>query len=172
MNSKFQRLLDKLSTYAYGILYNDGKFILDKEEIARRNGTDIIVQTPQMMDEHKAGMCHDASIYVDEELTKIGIPHKCVYIASHIEPALPTHSFILAFDEDTSEWTVIDVFASKNCIYFDKTFKDLNEAIDMRIAAWIKDDNGGSPDLDTFTLEHMPEGGIGFVEYTECSGCC
>ena len=59
---EFQELLDKLSTYQYGILYNDGKFVSDKEEMKRRDGTDIIVQTPDMMDEHKAGMCHDASI--------------------------------------------------------------------------------------------------------------
>ena len=166
-SNEFQRLLDKLSSYTYGILYNDGQFVSDKEEIDRRDGTDIIVQTPQMMDEHKAGMCHDASIYVDEELTRLSIPHKCVYIASYVEPMLPTHSFVLAFDEDTLEWIVIDVFASKNCIYFAHMFKDMNEAIDMRVASWIRDDNGGSPDLDVFTLEHMPKGGVSFVKYSE-----
>ena len=163
---KFQKILDKLSTYTYGILYNDGKFVSDKEEMNRRDGTDIIVQTPQMMDEHKAGMCHDASIYVDKQLTRLGIEHKCVYIASHVEPMLPTHSFVLMHN-DGEDWIIIDVFASKNCIYGDQTFKDMDEAIVKRIASWIRDDNGGSPDLDVFILEHMPKGGVGFVEYSE-----
>lgn len=164
-SDEFQKLLDKLSTYTYGILYNDGQFVTDKMEIDRRAGTDIIIQTPEMIDEHKSGMCHDASIYVDEELTKLNIPHKCVYITSYNEPKLPTYSFVLAFDEDTLEWIIIDIFASKNYIYFAHMFKDMNEAIEMRVASWIKDDNNGSPNIDVFILDHMPSSGIGFVEY-------
>ena len=54
MNIEIEQLLNKLSTYTYGILYNDGKFVSDKEEMGRRDGTDIIVQTPEMMDQHRS----------------------------------------------------------------------------------------------------------------------
>ena len=164
---EFQELLDKLSTYQYGILYNDGKFVSDKDEMDKRDGTDIIVQTPSMMDEHKSGMCHDASIYVDEELSRLDINHRCVYIASHVEPMLPTHSFVLAFDDETMKWMIVDVFASNDCVYTDERFDDLNDAISMRVAAWIRDDNNSSADLDVFIADHMPAGGCGFLEYTE-----
>lgn len=148
-------------------MYNDGAFVDDKDEIRRRDGTDIIVQTPQMMNRHRSGMCHDASIYVDQELTKMKIKHKCVYIASHVEPMLPTHSFVVVFNDVAQDWRIVDVFASKNCIYTTRTFKDLNQAIDMRTGCWIRDDNNESANLSVFTLDHLPMGGCGFVEWSE-----
>lgn len=167
MHSDFQQILNRLASYKYGILYDDEAFVVDKEEMQKRDGTHIIVQTPQMMDQHRSGMCHDASIYVDQELTKLGIVHKCVYIASHIEPMLPTHSFVVMFDESTKNWIIIDVFASKDCIYTTETFKDLNKAIDRRTGCWIRDDNNGSANLSVFILEHLPVGGRGFLEWTQ-----
>lgn len=167
-NSKeFQELLDKLSAYTYGILYNDGKFIIDQDEIARRDGTDIIVQTPEMVDQHKSGMCHDATLYVDKALNVFEIPHKCVYVASHVKPELKTHSFVLVNDEDSQDWIIVDVFASKNCICPAGSFKYWNDAVDARIASWIKDDNRNSANLSVFVLDHMPEGNKGFVEYSQ-----
>lgn len=157
-----------LLEYKYGILYKDGAFISDKKEMDERDGSDIIVQTPKMMEEHKAGMCHDATIYLDKELTWLGIPHKCIYIASHVEPMLPTHSFIAAYDDQNSVWAILDTFSTSKAVY-DKA-EDMNEAVDKRVATWIEKDNGGSPDLDVFILDHMPEvpeGGMGFVEFSE-----
>lgn len=157
-----RRLLGELSSYAYGVLYNDGEFVTDKEEIARRDGTDIIIQTPEMTGARRAGMCHDVSLCADVALTRMRILHTCVYIASHVAPALPTHSFVVAFDEGRREWVTIDPFSPQP-----RAQKSLGEAIDARIAEWIRADNGGSPDLDVFTLSHMPKGGVGFVEYSE-----
>ena len=162
MTEELKSLLEKLSAYTYGILYNDGAFISDKKEMARRDGSDIIVQTPKMMDAHKSGMCHDASIYVDEELTRLGIEHKCVYIASHVEPMLPTHSFIAA--REGEGWIIIDVFSCTDCVF--GSYSTFEEAVDSRTAQWINDDNGGSADLNVFILSQMPPGDTGFVEYS------
>jgi len=174
MKSEVAQLLSKLSTYLYGILYRDGKFVSDKEEMDRRDGTDIIVQTPEMMDEHRAGMCHDASIYVDEVLTELEVEHKCIYIASNVEPMLPTHSFIIMHDSsgfgiEADAFYVIDVFASKDCIWkkADAHTTDMTKLIEERVASWIRDDNRNSADLEVFILEHMPEGGRGFLEYSK-----
>lgn len=163
MTEELKSLLEKLSTYTYGILYDDGAFVSDKKEMDRRDGSDIIVQTPEMMDAHKSGMCHDASIYVDEELTRLGIEHKCIYIASHVEPMLPTHSFVVARKD--GRWIIIDVFACVDCVF--GTYDTFEEAVDSRTAKWINDDNGGSANLHVFILDHMPPGGQGFVEYSE-----
>ena len=169
MNKTLMRALDKLSKYRYGILYNDGAFVSDKDQMARRDGTDIVVQTPQMMDQHKSGMCHDASIYIDAILTKLGIEHKCVYIASNVKPMEPTHSFVMALDEPTSSWVCIDVFAAEDCIWpIEEDRKDnLVKSIDQRVAAWIVQDNDASADLEVFTLDHLPNGGCGFVQWTQ-----
>lgn len=165
LNDDLRMVLERLATYSYGILYDDGKFVSDKDEMDRRDGTDIVVQTPEMMDSHKAGMCHDASIYVDKVLTELGIEHKCIYIASNVEPMLPTHSFIIAREED-GNWMIIDVFACKDCIWSNGE-TEFDEAVNSRVAKWIVDDNGGSEDLEVFMLNHMPDGGCGFVEWTE-----
>ncbi len=168
MHPNLQQLLNKLASYKYGILYKDGAFVADKDEMQKRDGTDIIVQTPQIMDRHRSGMCHDASIYVDQELTKMNIEHKCVYIASHVEPMLPTHSFVMMFDGDVQSWVCIDAFTSENCIWpCEDCRKDMNQVIDKRIARWIDDDNNGSANLSVFILDHLPVGGMGVVEGTK-----
>ena len=168
MNIEIAKILDHLSTYKYGILYSDGLFVSDKDEMQKRDGTDIIVQTPKMMDYHEAGMCHDASVYLDEVLTNLKIEHKIIYIASHIEPMLLTHSFVMMFDEDVQSWVCIDAFTSENCIWScEECRKDMNQVIDKRIARWIEDDNNGSANLSVFILDHLPVGGVGFVEWTK-----
>ena len=100
-------------------------------------------------------------------MDRLGVLHKCVYIASNVEPMLPTHSFVMVFDDEIQRWFIVDVFASEDCIHTAGQFYDMSEGIDRRVASWIVEDNGGSANLDVFIGDHMPDGVVGFVEYSK-----
>jgi hypothetical protein len=154
--------LKKLSKYEYGCMFDDGEFLTDYDEMFKKEGN-VVIQKIDSFLKHKAGMCHDASLYVHSLLKKANVMHKIVYVASNIPPMYTTHSFVVARDDDEEKWICIDVFASKDCIWkTEGDCIDMRDVIDQRLAAWLTEDNNGSADVETYIADGLPDGGCIF----------
>lgn len=133
--------LMRLQDFQYGCAYSDGSIVTDMNEIKNRDGWEILVQSPTDFEKNKIGMCHDASVMLDKVLTDEMVEHVCVYMMSNKEIDDPTHSWIIAKDDD-GKWWNLDVFSSPNCL-FGNGHDDPKSALIERANEWIK-----SEDLD------------------------
>lgn len=155
--------LRRLQDYIYGCKYNDGAFVTNKSEMDRRGGSDLVIQTPEEMDDLKGGMCHDASVYLDEVLTESGVDHICVYVASDEPPFYPTHSWVVAKD-NYGCWRVLDVFSSGNCLWGEK-FISPKEAIVERSKNWLREYSPNSKKTAVYFSLNMPNGGVDLLTF-------
>jgi len=146
--------LRQLSEFEYGCYYTDGSSTKSIAVMDEKEGRDIYIQSPSEFWNHKCGMCHDASVFVDAMLVKEGIEHRCYYVRSDRPPHYPTHSFIIALCKDGFK-RIIDVFSTNSCVYAEK-FTTYDEASEWRLAKWIEDDNGGSQNIESFAGKYMP----------------
>lgn len=162
-NSNLLQELKRLENFQYGCLFEDGKILIDQQEISKRPFETLIIQTPEMFLKNKIGMCHDATIYVDKICNQNFINHKCIYLSSNTPPEYKTHSFIVV-QLNNKKWQVIDVFATKNCIWGEQ-FNTYSEAIDNRIDKWILIDNHGFSDVQKYIGNTMLEAGCNFADY-------
>jgi hypothetical protein len=147
------KIIEKLQDFQYGCAYTDGKIITNLNDIDKEDGANIYIQSPLEFWNNKIGMCHDASILIDALLTNENIEHNCFFIYSDEPPFYPTHSFIVALCKD-NKYRIIDVFATKKCIY-EETFNDSLKAAEYRFKNWIKTDNKGKNNAHLFIGEHM-----------------
>ena len=157
-------ILGKLSTFEYGCYYTDGSSTKSMAVMDEKDGTEIHVQSPKELWEHKCGMCHDASVFVDAMLEKEGIEHKCYYIYSDRPPHYPTHSFVVALCADGFK-RIIDVFSTANCVYPVKS-TSYERAARWRLEKWIDLDNGGRGAY-LFCGTRMPNPKCSFMEFSE-----
>lgn len=133
------------------------------KEIEERDGDTIIIQTPDSFLSNKIGMCHDATVYINQLCNKKGVENQCIYITSNVGPHYSTHSFnVIKLIND--KWQIIDVFATNNCIW-GKIFDIKEEAINERIKSWVKLDNQNSYNIEILIGDNMPQGGCNMVKY-------
>lgn len=157
--------LKKLESFKYGVLFEDGSLLTDLNKIDQKDGSKIIIQSPEIFLQNKIGMCHDASIYIDKICNENYINHKCVYIKSNISPKYPTHSFVI-IQLLNKKWQVVDVFSSKNCLY-KEPFDTYYEAIDSRVDDWILTDNNKNPNIEIYLSKSIPNGNCNFIEFEQ-----
>ena len=155
--------LKPLEQFEYGCLYEDGSLITNMDEIEERDGDTIIIQTPNSFIKNKIGMCHDATVYINQLCNEKSVENKCVYLTSNLAPHYPTHSFNV-IKLLNNKWQVIDVFATNNCLW-KGPFNSYEEAINERIKSWIEVDNNGDSNIEILNGENMPQGGCNMVEY-------
>lgn len=155
--------LRKLQDFIYGCRFDDGSFITDKYDIDQRGGDHVVIQTPEEFEDTKGGMCHDASIYLDEVLTEAGVDHYCFYMSSDEPPLYPTHSWLVARD-NSGKWRVLDVFSSKDCIWGGK-YSSPEEASLSRAKDWLNEYSPNTERPVIYFSRNMPNGGTSLFNF-------
>lgn len=153
-----------LEVFKYGCCYTDGSFTTNVALMNEKDGGSIYIQSPKELWSRKAGMCHDASVFIDALLRVEGIEHKCYYVLSNEPPRYPTHSFVIARCND-GFFRIIDVFATSKC-YYEEKFMSYKVACKWRYLKWVETDNGGKK-AQVFCNDRMPAPKCDFMTFSE-----
>lgn len=163
-SEKANQIIEKLQDFQYGCCYVNGEIIVNLDDIHKKDGAQIYIQSPLEFWNHKIGMCHDASVLIDAIFTIENIEHLCYYIYSDEPPFYPTHSFVVAKCND-GYYRIIDVFATSSCLY-DNKFDNADDAALWRMKLWIKLDNNNKNNAHLFISEHMPYPKCDFLKFS------
>ena len=159
--NKLMNELKRLEKFHYGCLCKNQQIITDQNELDKLISNEIIVQAPTSFLKNEIGMCHDASIYVDQTCNENNINHKCIYLRGNFH----THSFII-IQLMNGKWQIIDVFATNNCLWT-QPFDECDEAINNRIDEWIEKDNENNSNIEIYLGSSMPSGGCDLTSYED-----
>ena len=123
----------------YGIRYSDGTYETSPDMWDRRDARDIVVQTPEELDESGIGMCHDVTQALIRKLRENRIRGTAVMLKGNHEPDLPTHSFVVT--KRDGKYTVLDPLSYDSG--HKGGYRSMDDAISDRIEDWKKEDEKG-----------------------------
>ena len=123
----------------YGIRYSDGTYETSPDMWDKRDAGDIVVQTPEEMNESGIGMCHDVTQALLRRLKENRIRGTAVMLKGDHEPNLPTHSFVVT--KKDRKYTVLDPLSYDSG--YKGGYRSMDDAISGRIDDWKKEDEKG-----------------------------
>ena len=154
INKDVQKILDDLKTFTYGLYVKDKSLITDPKKFHDYDPKDLLVQSPDSFEKNRCGMCHDATVYLNDKLSKLNVKFKCVYVESYKQPYMTTHSFVVA-ELVKGKWGIIDVFSYKSCLN-QKVFSFWKEAVDERIVTWKEEEQADTDGYSAFIINSFP----------------
>jgi hypothetical protein len=154
INKDVQKILDDLKTFTYGLYVKDKSLITDPKKFHDYDSKDLLVQSPDSFEKNRCGMCHDATVYLNDKLSKLNVKFKCVYVESYKQPYMTTHSFVVA-ELVKGKWGIIDVFSYKSCLN-QKVFSFWKEAVDERIVTWKEEEQADTDGYSAFIINSFP----------------